>query len=87
MLWKCESLNRKATQHVKWNAAVKGTSNLTSFSFCEWVDDKLLANEVLKPGFLQRISVETARKWMHEMGFEVQAAKMRSYICRWSQTC
>ena len=80
VLWNCESLSRKAAQHIRGNAAVKGTSNLTSLSFCEWVNEELLPNEVLEPGFPQQISVETSRKWMHEMGFEVQTAKKGSYV-------
>ena len=59
---------------------MKGASNLTCLSFCEWVNEQLLPNEVLEPGFPQRISVETGRKWMHEMGFEVQAAKKGSCV-------
>ncbi len=80
VLWNCESLSRKATQHIRENASVKGSSNLTSHSFCEWVNEELLPNETLEPGFPRKISVETARKWMHEMGFEVQAAKKGSYV-------
>ena len=32
VLWNCESLSRKATQHIRVNASVKGTGNLTSIS-------------------------------------------------------
>ena len=80
VLWNCESLSQKAAQHIREKASVKGASNLTCLSFCEWVNEQLLPNEVLEPGFPQRISVETGRKWMHEMGFEVQAAKKGSYV-------
>ena len=79
-MWNCESLSQKAAQHIREKASVKGASNLTSLSFCQWVNEELLPNEVLEPGFPRRISVETARKWMHEMGFEVQAAKKGSYV-------
>ena len=37
---------------------MKGASNLTSLSFCQWVNEDLLPNEVLEPGFPRRISVE-----------------------------
>ena len=37
-------------------------------------NEELLPNEILEPGFPRYISVETARKWLHEMGFEVLAA-------------
>ena len=71
VLWNSEDLSKKATQHIREKASVKGASNLTSLSFCQWVNEDLLPNEVLEPGFPRRISVETARKWMHE----VQTAK------------
>ena len=35
-----------------------------------------MANKTLEPGFPQKISVETTRKWMHEMGFMVLTSKM-----------
>ena len=80
VLWNSEDLSKKATQHIREKASVKGASNLTSLSFCQSVNEDLLPNEVLEPGFPRRISVETARKWMHEMGFEVQTAKKGSYV-------
>ena len=54
---------------------MKGRPNLTACSFGEWVNEELLANETLEPGFPRKISVETARHWLHELGFEVLAAK------------
>ena len=38
--------------------------------FCCWVNDELIPNEILEPGFPRCVSVETARKWLHEMEFE-----------------
>ena len=74
ILWSCEDLNKKAYQYVRENANVKGRPNLTKYSFCRWVNEDLLPNEILEPGFPRCISVETARKWLHELGFEVLAA-------------
>lgn len=68
MLWSSELLN-KVIKYVCENANVKGRPNLTSHTFCLWVNDELLPNEILEPGYPQKISVETARKWLHEMGF------------------
>ena len=56
-------------------AFVKGSANLTSISFCQWVNEHLLTNETLEPGCLRKIFVETARHWLHELGFEVLSAK------------
>ena len=61
ILWTSEDLNRKATRFIRENANVKGQPNLTICKFCEWVNDDLLPNETLEPGFPRKIAVETAR--------------------------
>ena len=61
-------------QYVRENTNVKGRPNLTKHTFCRWVNEELLPNAVLEPGFPRHVSVETARKWLHEMGFEVLSA-------------
>lgn len=43
--------------------------------FCQWVNDELLPNTTLEPGFPRKIGFETARKWMHELGFAVVSKK------------
>ena len=71
VLWSSEELNAKAATFVRGNAAEKGQPNMTSGAFCQWVNESLLPNCSLKPGFPRKISVETARKWLHELGFAV----------------
>ena len=66
-----EELCEKAREYVRDNAAPRGRPNLTSRSFCLWVNNTLLPNSVLEPGFPHRVSVETARKWLHQLGFEI----------------
>ena len=39
------------------------------------MNKELLVNETLVPGFPKKISVETARHWLHELIFEVLASK------------
>ena len=51
VLRNCESLSQKAAQHICEKASVKGANNLTCLSFCERVNEQLLPNEVLEPGF------------------------------------
>ena len=80
ILWSCEDLNRKATKYVRENANVKGRPNLTTHSFCVWVNEELLTNEILESGFPRHISVETARKWLHELGFEVLSADKGMFL-------
>ena len=80
MLWSDESLNRKATQYIRDNACVKGKPNLTVSQFCQWVNDDLLPNETLEPGFPRKVSVETSRKWMIELGFNVVRTKKGTHV-------
>ena len=66
-----EELCERATVYVRENAAPRGRPNLTASAFCQWVNNELLPNSVLDPGYPRRVSVETARKWLHELGFEI----------------
>lgn len=80
VLWTSETLNKKATKYIRENAASKGRADLTAGSFCQWVNERLLPNETLEPGFPRKIGVETARKWMHEMGFQVPTSTKGSFV-------
>ena len=51
VLWRNENLNKKATRYIRDNASVKGKPNLTAGKFCQWVNNDLLPNETLEPGF------------------------------------
>ena len=68
-------MNKKAKIFIRTNSNVKGRPNLTVGSFCDWVNNDLLPNQTLEPGFPRKICLETARKWMHELGFQVVAKK------------
>ena len=80
VLWSNKSFNKKAARYIHTNASVKGKPNLTAHSFCQWVNEVLLHNETLEPGFPRKIGVETSRKWMHEMGYEVLTSKKGAYM-------
>ena len=69
---KNEELTEQAILYVRENAFKKGAPNLTARSFCSWVNDELLPNSTLEAGAPRRISVEVARRWLHEMGFKVR---------------
>ena len=58
----------------------KGKPNLTASHFCQWVNDDLLPNETLKPGFPRKVSVETSRKWMVKLGLSVVRKKKGTYV-------
>ncbi len=80
-LWSSEELNKKATSYIRENCNVKGQPNLTSDSFCSWVNECLLPNSsCLEPGFPRKVSVETARQWLHHLGFEVLSATKGAYF-------
>ena len=80
ILWQNEELNDAASDYVRNNAVVKGRPNMTSISFCHWVNENLLPNSVLEPGYPRRISIQTALRWLHELGFEVLDKKKGVYI-------
>ena len=80
IVWSCEDLNKRATKYVRENADVKGRPNLTVCSFSEWVNNELLPNETLEPGFPRKISHETGRKWLHELGFSVVSKKKGTFV-------
>ena len=51
VLWKNEILSKKACRYIQDNAVAKGKPNLTVGSFCQWVNEDLLPNKMLEPGF------------------------------------
>ena len=67
-------------KYVRENANIKGKPNMITTSFCQWVNNELLPNHVLEPGFPCRISVDTARRWLHHLEFHVLDRKKGIYI-------
>ena len=47
---------------------MKGRLNMTTCSFCQWINEELLLNEVLEH---EKINVETTRKWPHHLEFHI----------------
>ena len=80
VLWQNEELNGLASRYVRENRVVKGKPNLNLQSFTVWVNTVLLPNHALDPGFPRKVSCETARKWLHELGFSVIDAKKGTYV-------
>ena len=70
----------KAARYIRENANVKGHPKLTAGKFCQWVNNDLLPNQTLECGFLRKISLETARKWMLELSFNVVRKKKGTYV-------
>ena len=80
VLWSDEKLNETVRKYVRQNANVKGKANMTSVSFCKWVNEEFLPNQVLEPGYPRKIGLETARKWLHHLEFHVLDQKKGVYI-------
>ena len=80
ILWSSEELNNEACKFVRSHANVKGLPNLRIFDFCSWVNNELLPNTTLEPGFPRSISVETVRRWLHHLGFEYLSPKKGSFV-------
>ena len=77
VLWQNEELNRKA---VRENASVKGKPNMNLRSFTSWVNECLLPFQSLEPGYPRQVSIETARKWLHHLGFSIICPKKGTYV-------
>jgi len=58
------------------HCSVKGKKNLTAAVFCHWINEVLLLNSVLEPGDPRRVSLTTALRWMHNLGFQVIKRKV-----------
>ena len=70
VLWQNEELNKKASDYVRANQNIKGKPNMTVTEFCKWINNDLLPNSTLEPGYPRNISLETARRWLHQLGFQ-----------------
>ena len=80
LLWSDEELNQKATEFIRTNGKAKGKPNLTTLTFCEWVNSDLLPSSSLEPHYPRKVGVETCRRWMHELGFEIVDGRKGIYI-------
>ena len=70
----------KFTKYIRENNGVKGKPNITLCTFCKWVNESLLQNNVLDPGFPRNIVLETVQKWLHQLGFTKLTAKKGNYV-------
>ena len=75
-----ESLRLEASMFVRENSYKKGAANLTAKSFCEWVNSDLLPNNPLAANLPRNISVSTATRWLHRLGFRQRSHKKGSYV-------
>ena len=65
-----EELNKIATKYIRENTCVKGRHNMTASSFCKWVNEVLL--QIMSSHLdTHAYSIETGRKWLHKLGFQI----------------
>ena len=76
-----EEYRDAALEWVRSNAYVKGKPNMIAADFCSWVNSnllpKVLENHASAPS---KISIRTARRWLHKLGFEQVSSKKGIYI-------
>ena len=75
-----ENCQKKALTWLHERAYDKDQPCMTAYSFANWVNLDLLPNSHLPPGFPQSITVRTARKWLHKLGFSPKSSKKGLYF-------
>ena len=79
-LFNDEGIRLEASMWVRQNAHKKGAANMTAASFCEWVNNELLPSSTLPPFFPRTITVRTATRWLHKLGFQPMSHKKGAYV-------
>ncbi len=75
VLWQNENLDNEARRYVQTYTVIRGAPNMTAASFCSWVNGTLLPRSTLEPGYPRKTSVQSARKWLHDLGFFIMDTK------------
>lgn len=75
-----EELTGMAREYVITQSSVKGRRKMTSYDFCQWVNNSFLSSVTLEPGFPRSVSLSTCIKWLQHMGFEIVTPKNGIYI-------
>ena len=75
-----EELRLEASMWVRANAYKKGEANMTASTFCQWVNDELLPSHHLPPELPRCISLRTAMRWLHKLGFRPTSHKKGAYV-------
>ena len=79
-LLKDENLRLEASMWVREHACKKGEANMTAKSFCQWVNEDLLPSHNLPPNLPRSISVRTATRWLHQLGYRPLSHKKGAYV-------
>ena len=79
-LLKDENLRLEAAMGVREHACKKGEANMTAKSFSQWVNEELLPLHNLPANLPQSISVRTATRWLHPLGYFPLFHKRGAYV-------
>ena len=75
-----ENLCLEAAMCVREHGNKKGETNLNAKLFSQWVNSNLLPSSDLAPNLPWTISVRTAIRWLHHLGFHPQSHKKGVYV-------
>lgn len=79
-LFNDEDLLLQASMWVIENVVSKGGPNMTARAFCQWVNDTILPSRNFPPFFPRSISVITATRWLHHLGYRLKSHKKGTYV-------
>ena len=75
-----EECKSKALLWLRQHANQKGQPAMTSARFAQWVNEVLLPNSHLNPGFPRNITPRTASNWLHALGFSPTPYRKGVYV-------
>lgn len=73
-------ISDKVAEWVRSNATIRGNPNMTSEDYKNWVNNELLPNTAIPMNCPTQIQSRTARKWLHELGFQPHLHKKGKFI-------
>ena len=68
-------MKKKTTKFVRENSNIKDV-----YGFCRWLNNNLLKNSTLEPGFPGCVTLSTDLRWLHHHGFEVLTPKKGVFV-------
>ena len=76
-----EEYRDKTLKWIRENASAKGKPNMTATTFCTWLESDLLPLvRQHHPEAPAKVSVPTATRWLHKLGFNPSSTKKGLYI-------
>ena len=79
-LFNDEDLRLQASMWVREYAVNKSGPNMTARNLCQWVNETLLPSSNLPPFFPRSITVITATRWLHRLGYRPKSHKKGAYV-------